>query len=120
MYEMSSDEERDLTADAVLYIEKGCYPSNCTPNRKRAIRRKAGKFCLRKGEIYYEKKAGQVNPGFMIMTINAICLYSLLNILKMNLKDFESCVTAIQIQHLGTWVRRKHIIELKKDLHGKA
>ena len=33
-----------------------CYPLGCTEERKRSIRRRATKFVLRDGELYFKKK----------------------------------------------------------------
>ena len=38
----------------------GTYGSDCSANRKRSIRKKAGKLAMKEGEVYYEKKPGQV------------------------------------------------------------
>ena len=48
-----------LTEEVINYKENGTYASDCPANRKRSIRKKAGKLGLRKGEVYYEKKASQ-------------------------------------------------------------
>ena len=48
-----------LTEEVINYKENGTYASDCPANRKRSIRKKAGKLGLRKGEMYYEKKASQ-------------------------------------------------------------
>ena len=43
----------NLTEEAINYIENGTYASDCPANRKRSIRKKAGKLALREGEVYY-------------------------------------------------------------------
>ena len=52
-------EDGNLTEEAINYIENGTYVSDCPANRKRSIRKKAGKLALRE-EVYYEKNSGQV------------------------------------------------------------
>ena len=49
-----------LTEEVINYKENGTYASDCPANRKRSIRKKAGKLGLRKEEVYYDKKPGQV------------------------------------------------------------
>ena len=39
-----------------LPVTQRCYPLGCTEERKRSIRRKATKFVLRDGELYFKKK----------------------------------------------------------------
>ena len=53
-------EDGNLTEEAINYIENGTYVSDCPANRKRSIRKKAGKLALREGEVYYEKNSGQI------------------------------------------------------------
>ena len=43
----------DLVEKAVLYISKQKCPDGCNPNRKRQIRKKAEKFALIKGELFF-------------------------------------------------------------------
>lgn len=50
------DECEELQEQALAYILNGFYPDECTDNRKRAIRRKAGKFVHRDGEFFYKHK----------------------------------------------------------------
>ena len=42
-----------LLDEAVLYIVEKHYPDEATENRKRIIRRKAKKFEIQDGELYY-------------------------------------------------------------------
>ena len=46
-------EDGNLTEEAINYIENGTCASDCPANRKRSIRKKAGKLALREGEVYY-------------------------------------------------------------------
>ena len=41
----------DITEDAILYLEKKTYRTDCRQNRKRAIRKKCQKLRLVNGEI---------------------------------------------------------------------
>ena len=52
-------EDVNLTEEVINYKENGTYASDCPANRKRSIRKKAGKLGLSEGEVYYEKKASQ-------------------------------------------------------------
>ena len=63
-------EDGNLTDETLNYIENGTYGSDCSANRKRSIRKKAGKLALREGEVYYEKKAGQVFIIFLIFSLS--------------------------------------------------
>ena len=52
------DEDEALEADrlldeAMLYMVENRYPEEATENRKRIIRRKAKKFEIQDGELYY-------------------------------------------------------------------
>ena len=51
-------EEKDgaLLEDAYLYITTSAYPEGCTDSRKRVIRKKAKKFHVSEGELFYKKK----------------------------------------------------------------
>ena len=42
-----------LIEDTLLYISENRYPDDCTPNRKRQIRRKAKSFSLKDNELFY-------------------------------------------------------------------
>lgn len=53
----TSDQEGDLVEDVYRYlITNGDYPDECTETRKRVIRRKAKKFDVREGQLYYKHK----------------------------------------------------------------
>ena len=49
------DSRDDLIEDTLLYVSEKKYPENCNPNRKRQIRKKAEKFVVVDGELYYKK-----------------------------------------------------------------
>ena len=60
--DLDQAEENDLVEDVYIYLTKGQYPVNCAANRKRVIRRKAEKFRVRNGELFYiKKKSRKVN-----------------------------------------------------------
>jgi len=49
--------EKKLLEDAVLYIREKKYREDCvTKNEKRCIRRKAQRFVIDDGELFYTKK----------------------------------------------------------------
>ena len=50
---MELAEDDHLLEAALRYIRDGSYPSTCTAALKRSIRRKAEKFTLRDGEVYF-------------------------------------------------------------------
>ena len=60
-------EDGNLTEEAINYIKNGTYTSDCSANRKRSSRKKAGKLVLREGKVYYEKKPGQVFFQFLFL-----------------------------------------------------
>ena len=47
---------RDLFQEAYLYLTKHRYPPGCENSRKRSIRKKAGKFVVRDGVMFFKKK----------------------------------------------------------------
>lgn len=49
-------EAGDLVQEVYVYLTERRYPSNSTEARKRSIRRKAAKFSIRDGELYFKKK----------------------------------------------------------------
>ena len=53
--------EIDLVQQAYVYVTDKTYPEGCSENLKRVIRRKAKKFAVRDGELYYYKKKGKVS-----------------------------------------------------------
>ena len=52
----SSQVERDLLGAVYSYLVDKVYPKNATKNEKRVIRRKAMKFEIVDGELYFKKK----------------------------------------------------------------
>ena len=44
---------------AVDYITKAIYPPGASKNDKRVIRKKAAKFSMQDGQIFYAKKGGK-------------------------------------------------------------
>ena len=51
------EEENDcLMEDAILYLQKQRCHDGCSKNEKRIIRRKAMRFTLSNGELFYTKK----------------------------------------------------------------
>ena len=49
----SMHKDEDLIEQAYLYLTKKKYPEECTASRKRQIRKKAEKFTIVGGELYY-------------------------------------------------------------------
>ena len=51
-------EERDqeLVEQAYDYLTASRYPPECTENRKRVIRKKAKKFEIKDGQLFYKQK----------------------------------------------------------------
>ena len=54
--EEESFEEGDLVEQAYVYVTSSRYPTGCPENRKRVIRKKAKKFEVKDGVLYYKKK----------------------------------------------------------------
>ncbi len=53
----TEESEQKLVEQVFAYISSGgLYQGECTENRKRVIRRKAGKFVLSDGEFLYRQK----------------------------------------------------------------
>ena len=46
----------DLVQEAYIYLTERRYPHGCADFRKRSIRKKAGKFVVRDGELFFKKK----------------------------------------------------------------
>ena len=58
---MKTDEKEDDLVDAVYdYIVNKSYPKDCTATKKRQIRKKAERFSVEGGELYYSLTDGQV------------------------------------------------------------
>ena len=66
----SGDEEidDDLVELAYQYAVNQSYPEGCSDSRKRTIRRKAKKFAVIDGELFYKHRIkGRVSQGFIKM-----------------------------------------------------
>ena len=50
------EEGGDLIKEVYEYMTQRRYPLGCMEGRKRTIRRKANKFVLKDGELYFKKK----------------------------------------------------------------
>jgi hypothetical protein len=55
----SEDQEIILTRNACNYKTSGEYPPGATDNMKRSIRRKAKKFEVSDGEVFYIQTRGE-------------------------------------------------------------
>ena len=65
---MSSSEEdevkENLVEEAYQYLRRKSYPAGASEGRKRCIRRKAAKFVLKNGELFFKKmNKGKVRLG---------------------------------------------------------
>ncbi len=57
-----TEREEELIEQAYTYLTQKTYPDGCTATRKRVIRKKAAKFEVKDGELYYkQKQKGKVN-----------------------------------------------------------
>ena len=58
-HKMSSSEEdevkENLVEEAYQYLRRKSYPAGASEGRKRCIRRKAAKFVLKNGELFFKK-----------------------------------------------------------------
>ena len=50
------ERDQELVEQAYVYLTSTTYPPGCDDNRKRMIRKKAKKFELKDGELYYKQK----------------------------------------------------------------
>ena len=62
----------DLVEQACQYLTAKTYPEGCTATRKRQIRKKAEKFKMVNGELYYMPKGKQVCRVFIACTISQL------------------------------------------------
>ena len=53
--------EVDLVEQAYVYVTSKTYPEGFSENQKRIVWRKAKKFVVRDGELYFIKKKGKVS-----------------------------------------------------------
>ena len=51
-----TEEDDNLIADMLVYITTSVYPKECSTTRKRGIRKKAKKFQVTSGELFYKQK----------------------------------------------------------------
>ena len=67
-------EDDNLIADMSVYITTSVYPKECSITRKRVIRKKAKKFQVTGGELFYkQKKKGIVgNAKFAVMHLSSL------------------------------------------------
>ena len=54
--ENCAEKEVQLVEEAYVYLTSKKYPTECTENRKRTIRKKSLKFHIEDGEMYYKQK----------------------------------------------------------------
>ena len=71
---MEDGEESALLDEAILYITEKRYPEEASENRKRAIRRKAKKFEIQGGELFYRDT--RKCSGEKVYYIIAVYIYS--------------------------------------------
>ena len=64
---MEKDEQDDLIEQACVYLTEKAYPDGCTQSRKRQIRKKAEKFQMLDGELYYAPKGKQVRIVVLLL-----------------------------------------------------
>ena len=50
----------DLVEEAYEYLVRNVYPVGASVAHKRCIRRKAQKFVVKDGEMYFKKKKGKI------------------------------------------------------------
>ena len=56
MDENLAEQKEELVQQAYTYLTKTSYPNACTEIRKRVVRKKAAKFEVKDGELYYKHK----------------------------------------------------------------
>ena len=66
--------EIDLVQQAYVYVTDKTYPESCSENLKRVIRRKAKKFSVWDGELYYKKKGRISGSMWSFASIHTILL----------------------------------------------
>ena len=64
-------EAGDLVQEVYVYITEHRYPPSSTEARKRCIRRKASKFAVHDGELYFKKKK---KKGKEVSWLAKLCL----------------------------------------------
>lgn len=71
-----AEDSIDLVESAYLYLTEKRYPNGCKGTRKRSIRKKASKFVVQNGEMFFKKKKkGKVLISKLasFMVIQLIC-----------------------------------------------
>ena len=61
--ELEVEEAGDLVQDVYTFLTERRYPPLCVESRKRAIRRKATKFVIHDGELFFQKKKKKARDG---------------------------------------------------------
>ena len=95
---MEKGSQEDLIEQACIYLMEKTYPEGCTLNRKRQIRKRAEKFNIVNGELYYAPKDKQV----------AICVF------PHRLSVFLSACLSLVDNHFCQMVR--YVQERKEQL----
>ena len=54
--DQAEERTEQLIEQAYTYLREKTYPDGCPDSRKRVIRKKAAKFELKDGELYYKHK----------------------------------------------------------------
>ena len=71
-------ETHDLIQDVYQYLKSGCYPQILQDvNRKRIIHKKALRFVLNDGKLYYKQKRNRVRRNQMSCITNNYVSYFL-------------------------------------------
>ena len=56
----NAEGNEQLLQEAYIFLTEKRYPNGCTELRKRVIRKKALKFVVKDGELFYKTKKGKV------------------------------------------------------------
>lgn len=62
----------DLVQEAYIYLTEHRYPPGCADSRKRSIRKKAGKFVVHDGEMFFKKRKGMVRRNLLCVVLSAV------------------------------------------------
>ena len=65
-----AEETGDLVQDVYTYLTENRYPPHCNQAGKRVIRRKAGKFSIRDGELFSLKQKKNTRKGKKVFKID--------------------------------------------------
>ncbi len=52
----AENQEEDLIENAYMFLTSNTYPKRCSDNLKHVIQRKAAKFAVNDGELFYKQK----------------------------------------------------------------